>query len=397
MGFESLLPYCTGPRQQQLVHACEKAGSFKAAMREWDGDKRNAKKVLAAIKARAALQGHAPEHDMTHTAPASHIVKGVSTLYGEDGEVKQQWVKTDVKQSAQFEAIRSAIDELAEEYRGIAKPVKAPARALEDLLTVYPLGDPHIGMYAWAEECGEDFDTTIARSDLLAATSRLVEVAPSSERCLIIDLGDYLHADSVANTTTRGTAQDVDTRWPKVLKVGCFCMIDLIGLALKKHQFVDVIMVPGNHNEHSSVMVNAFAQAFFHREPRVRVHDTIGAYYYYEFGKNLIGTTHGDKIKLTQLDSLMACDKPEEWGRTEHRYWYTGHIHHTSKQELRGCVVESFRTLAAKDSWHTAQGYRSGRDMYAIVLDREYGEVERYRCDIRMARRANGAKHTARS
>jgi len=49
-------------------------------------------------------------------------------------------------------------------------------------------------------------------------------------------------------------------------------------------------------------------------------------------------------------------------------------------------VVESFRTLAAKDAWQAAQGYRSGRDMYAIVLDAEHGEVERHRCDIRQVR-----------
>jgi hypothetical protein len=255
-------------------------------------------------------------------------------------------------------------------------------------MTVYPLGDPHVGMYAWKAECGEDFDTSIARDDLLAATSRLVQVAPSSERALIANLGDFFHGDNDSNTTSRShNTLDVDTRWPKVLKVGCMLMVDLIQLALKKHQSVEVINAIGNHDDHSSIMLAAFLGAWFHDEPRVVIHDTVGKFHYLEFGRNLLGVTHGDTVKLLALDSLMAADQPESWGRTVHRYWYTGHIHHTSKQELRGCVVESFRTLAAKDSWHTGQGYRAGRDMYAIVLDREHGEVERYRCDIRMARR----------
>jgi hypothetical protein len=105
------------------------------------------------------------------------------------------------------------------------------------------------------------------------------------------------------------------------------------------------------------------------------------------FGQNLIGSTHGDGAKPADLPLLMAADRAEDWGKTSFRYWYTGHVHHRSAKEHPGCIVESFRTLAAKDSWHTGQGYRAGRDMYAIVLDREHGEVERYRCDIRMARR----------
>jgi hypothetical protein len=34
--------------------------------------------------------------------------------------------------------------------------------------------------------------------------------------------------------------------------------------------------------------------------------------------------------------------------------------------------------LAAKDAWHSEKGYRSKRDMKAIVLHREYGEVARH-------------------
>jgi hypothetical protein len=82
----------------------------------------------------------------------------------------------------------------------------------------------------------------------------------------------------------------------------------------------------------------------------------------------------------------MAADQGEAWGMAEHRHWLTGHIHHSSKLELPGCTVESFRTLASRDAWATAAGYRAGRDMVAIVYDKGFGEVERYRCDIRLAR-----------
>jgi hypothetical protein len=80
----------------------------------------------------------------------------------------------------------------------------------------------------------------------------------------------------------------------------------------------------------------------------------------------------------------MAADRAEDWGQTKHRYWYTGHVHNQTVTELPGVVCESFRTLAARDAWASGAGYRAGRDMRAIVLDREHGEVERHRVDVGM-------------
>ena len=73
----------------------------------------------------------------------------------------------------------------------------------------------------------------------------------------------------------------------------------------------------------------------------------------------------------------MAAEQSEAWGRTRYRYWLIGHVHHQRIQEYRGCKVESFRTLAARDSWHAAQGYLSGRDMHRIVYSLAHGEVSR--------------------
>ena len=107
-------------------------------------------------------------------------------------------------------------------------------------------------------------------------------------------------------------------------------------------------------------------------------------FHYYRHGKVLLGVHHGDMVKPADLGGLMATDRPTDWGETEFRYWYTGHIHTNKKFELPGVEVESFRTLAGKDAWTHGSGYRSGRDMYAIALDREFGEVERHRVDIKM-------------
>lgn len=107
-------------------------------------------------------------------------------------------------------------------------------------------------------------------------------------------------------------------------------------------------------------------------------------FWFHEFGKVLIGATHGDTVKHEALLGVMASDKAEAWGRTKHRYWYTGHVHHQSVREFPGVICESFRTLAAKDAYAAGHGYRAGRDMVCITQHREHGEVERHRVDIGM-------------
>jgi hypothetical protein len=64
--------------------------------------------------------------------------------------------------------------------------------------------------------------------------------------------------------------------------------------------------------------------------------------------------------------------------------WLSGHIHHDSKKEYNGVIVESFRTLAARDAWHASMGYKAGRDMKAILMHREFGEIERHVVTVEM-------------
>jgi len=47
-------------------------------------------------------------------------------------------------------------------------------------------------------------------------------------------------------------------------------------------------------------------------------------------------------------------------------------------KEVQGVRIESLRTLAGRDAWHTAEGYRSMRDTRVIVHHAEYGEIERH-------------------
>lgn len=372
-------------RQRQVIDAVNEHGSMRKAAKALGVAYNAVCEAVASAKRKAALFGYSPEHGMTRTVPDGFKVRGVSTFYDQDGKARGQWVKSSADDAAREQMARAAIEALSEEVRGLAPLTKPPARAMSDLLTVYPLGDPHIGMYAWAKEAGDDFDLEVARRLTLGAVDRLMQSAPSSETAIILPLGDVFHMDDQTNTTPAHKHQlDADGRFVKVLQVGIETFRHAVLRALERHQRVIVRFVQGNHDPHAVWSLAFTIAAYFSSEPRVEVDLSPSKFWFYRFGKVLIGATHGDTVKHDKLLGVMACDRPQDWGETKHRYWYTGHIHQTTVNELQGVRCESFRTLAAKDAYAAGHGYRAGRDMVAIVHHREHGEVERHRCDVGM-------------
>lgn len=372
-------------KQAEIIDAVNKHRSVRAAAKALGLDNAVAQRQIAAAKKKAAIFGYSPEHDMTKTVPDGFKVKGVSTYYDEDGKPRGQWVKSSADTDAREEIVREAIRALSSEVRGTAPVTEPPKQVLEKLLAVYPLGDPHFGMYAWARESGDDFDLEHAERLTLGAVDRLVATAPPAETAILLPLGDVFHANDQTNQTPAHKHQlDVDSRYVKVLQVGIKTFRHAVIRLLEKHKRVIVRFLQGNHDPEAVWALAMTIAAYFENDPRVEVDLSPAKFWFFRFGKVLIGATHGDTCKPEQLMGVMATDRAEDWGRTQHRYWYCGHVHHSSVKEYPGVTVETFRTLAAKDAYAASHGYRAGRDMRCIVLHLEHGEIERHRCDVAM-------------
>lgn len=316
--------------------------------------------------------------------PTGHHLAGVSTLLDAQGNVKAQWIKTSKDREQKLDALMKAAKDIAKPFKGTSSNPKTPKISDDDLLCVYPMGDPHFGMFSWHEETGQDFNLELAESSLVSAVDKLVGLAPSASQALIINLGDFFHTDNASNMTSRSkNPLDVDTRWAKMLGVGIRAMRRVIDKALEKHKSVRVVCEIGNHDDHSAIMLAICLQQYYENNPRVDVDTSPSTFHWHRFGENLIGITHGDKVKAQNLPAIMAHDKKEDWGETTHRYWYTGHVHHDSVKEYPGCIVETFRTLAPKDFYHHSHGYRSDQDMKCDVLHRKWGRINRHIVGIR--------------
>ena len=379
-----LLEFCNSESQRTKVRLYEELKSSTKVAASLGITHQNVTKTLRVLKKRAAAQGIAPEADMSHLAAEGFNVKGVSTLYDEDGKVKVQWVKTQ-NQGYNPEEIAAAFNESLGDFK--ACPITPPKQTDNDILATYVYGDPHIGLLAHRDEAGEDFDLKIATRDLQKGTKALVDRSPATDEALILQLGDFFHSDNPQNRTARsGNALDVDGRWFKVLNVGIDLMIELTISALAKHKHVTVKNIIGNHDDTSSIMLSVAMSKYFRDEPRVTIDTLPAKFWYFSFGKCLIGSTHGDTAKPEKLPLIMATDKPHEWANADFRYWYTGHIHNKQAMEFSGCMWESFRTLAGSDAWHAGAGYRSGKDLSCVLLHKDFGEIGRNTASLKMVR-----------
>ena len=367
------LKYCNTPLQEKRVKAILKYGNPTAAATATGDNDSHMRTLWRNVKKRAALGGYAPDNDMVHEAAPGFAIKGTSTMYDIEGNVKLQWVKTGQEQIT-FEQMQESMQVLLEDYRGKSLKIIGPKQSDANTLSVYPMGDPHIGLYSWSEETGNDFDCDIAIALYGAAFKSLMKDA-TAEQALIINVGDFFHADNSENKTMRsGNALDVDTRFAAVLRVGIGIMKSAIETALKYHKTVKVINAIGNHDDHSAVFLALALEAFYNNSDRVEIVTKAGKFHYHHFGAVLLGVTHGDTAKLPQLGPIMTRDCIDIISQTKFRTWHTGHLHKDQHTDYVDCTVEIHRTLTPGDAWSIAAGYRSWRSMKRIDYDIEMGE-----------------------
>lgn len=303
------------------------------------------------------------------------------------------WVKTKSEDGASYSVmlkpperepadIAADIADIVNNIKPI-KPIPAPTHCEDDLMTVYPIADAHIGMRAWGKETGEDYDTDIAVERIRAGVSRLVASSPASKLAVVLDVGDLTHADDNTNQTPRSKhSLDVDTRHFKTLEAAITALSTAIELALQKHDAVLVRVLRGNHNETSYIAVMFALAERYRGNPRVTVEKSPADFFVYEFGRVLVAAHHGDKAKAERLVLHMADQWPEMWGRTRHRFYFTGHLHHALLRDVGGVQVEQLRAVTARDAYAASHAYSARAQLQAITFHRTDGEISRVKINF---------------
>lgn len=224
--------------------------------------------------------------------------------------------------------------------------------------------DVHLNKLAWAAETGQDFDTNIAEDRARAAmTDLLAMAAPFAIERVILPIGnDLANIDNLVKTTTAGTPQDSDTRYHRMFRRARALLSWMIEQCAQIAP-VEVVVVPGNHDELTAWTLGQVLEAEYARDARVTFQSGPKLRKYVEYGANLIGFTHGVDEPHAQLPQIMAVEQKDAWARTTHREWHLGHLHKQKAtapvmiDDKIGVTVRIIRALSGTDAWHARRGY----------------------------------------
>ena len=272
------------------------------------------------------------------------------------------------------------IDRLKDAFANVnATPtVLAPERTLDDLLTVYPVMDMHLGMRAWGPETGDqDYDLDLATQDVRSAFSKVFNLTPDSREAILILGGDTLHADdNRAETPASKHKLDVDGRHYRVLENSIALMGEVVESLLGKHDKVRVRVLRGNHDEHSHLVLSFALAERYRNEPRLVIERDPRDLFMYQWGGCAIFAHHGDKAKPGQL-ALYLSDVCPFWSETRHRHVLTGHVHHDQSKDLGPVRWESLRAFCPPDAYAASMGYGGRRALQALTFHKQDGLVLR--------------------
>lgn len=256
--------------------------------------------------------------------------------------------------------------------------VKKPSNARGGMLEIN-MTDHHFGKMSWGlETLGANYDVKIATQVFHRALDTILNRSPfaSYEEIWFVVGNDLFNADDTQGRTTAGTQVESDVRHEKTYVTVRTLMVQAVEKLRQRATKVTVVVVPGNHDHNASWHLGDSLQLYFSKYDDVEVDNRPSPRKYHVYGATLIGYSHGDKGKRTDLPLLMATEARELFGMTKFHEWHTGHTHQTRTEEKHGIRVRILPALCPPDAWHSENGFVGNlRSSEAFVWDKKDGLI----------------------
>jgi hypothetical protein len=291
---------------------------------------------------------------------------GVQELYSSKIVVKP-------RSNISLDEIHDFYEELINDY---SSPIVKKYSTKTGLLAEIPIMDLHLGKFSSSDIVADEYNTQIARD----CFNKVIDVCIARLRNesiekIVFPIGqDFFHYDTVSTTTTGGTPQDSDRKHQTLFKDGVTLLIDGISkLSSELKVPIEVFCVPGNHDFMTSYHAVMSVWCYFHNNENITVDLSTSPRKYVEFGKCLIGYSHGEKEKK-RIEKIMQVEASEAWGRTKFREFHLGHLHSEQVSEDGGVLVRNLSSVTGTDAWHHNSGYVGAiRKCTCFLWDKDNG------------------------
>ena len=249
-------------------------------------------------------------------------------------------------------------------------PLPPPQGEPEDVCVVVGWSDLHVGKREAGQSRGLQHQLDALRSLAADVAARVAALCPS--HVVLACTGDLVHSDTQTQTTTKGTPQGPQSEGSTAMALRGACEVTaaLVSRLSEAAPSVEVVVVPGNHDELLSRAVGLYLEGVFADAPRVTVDaDETRRRKWATWRKVPLCFFHGDKLKGDRLASLPGRECPAGADPTR-AVLFHGHLH---KRGLRQDVVGGFDVVclaspAGADDWHHEMGFEGGAKAITLAV-----------------------------
>lgn len=302
-----------------------------------------------------------------------NIDKYIQNKWGENYQVKAFLSKKTSEQEYTQEFIS-----FLETY----KPKQLPSKGIKSNKRdpkAYIILDPqdqHLDKY---DEGGDN--------DLMERFQRIYDIIDNTilkaSRSYKLDKVTYVLGSDMFNSewtgmTVKGTPQTNIVSYQEGFEKICNFQISVINLLAASFSEVDVMYIPGNHDEYVGWHLIHFLESYY-RESRVQFDTGIQYTKYRRYNNTAIQFNHGDAIKPADLVNIFPVDFKEQWGKCDHFISLIGDKHHNHYKDFNGIEFHQLPSLSnSKSKWDLKKGFTGNKGstkIFVIVEDRGIEDI----------------------
>lgn len=176
-------------------------------------------------------------------------------------------------------------------------------------------------------------------------------------------------------TTTKGTPQKNTQDFHSSFEAICNHEVKMVTLLLQSAEQVNIIYVPGNHDEYIGWHLINWLKAYFRNTDRLTIDSSPNYRKYVSYGRTAMMFNHGDVIKPAKLAGIFPMEFKNDWSKHENFYIFTGDKHHELSQDFNGIKFYQIPAFSnAKSGWDEKNGYTVSKgEVTAFLIDSEDG------------------------
>lgn len=302
------------------------------------------------------------------------ITKYVQNYWGNSSTPHWQ-VKAWLAKKKEEQLFQESFVEFLASYQPVSQEIMSPIVDFrkDDASLIINKQDSHLNKY----DIGGNNDIDERLSNILYKVEMIANQAVLSNNLENITyiIGSDEFNSEFTGMTTKGTPQTNTHTYQQSFEYICNHEVLMITMLLQYAKNVNVVYVPGNHDEYVGWHMVNWLQTYFRETTRI-IFDVSPKYRkYISYGNSAMMFNHGDAIKPSKLAAMFPIEYREDWSSHSNFYIFTGDKHHEVSHDFHGIKFYQISAFSnSKSLWDDKNGHTCSKgEVTAFLIDKEQG------------------------